>query len=51
MSTEERGLCDVGFMELYVPAEMSHGIRKAEDAGTDHGSDIVEDGVPPIAAP
>lgn len=34
-----------------VPAKVSHGIREAEDSGTDHGGDGVEGGVPPLGWP
>ena len=32
----------------YVPAELGHGEGEAEDAGADHGGDVVESGVPPL---
>ena len=35
----------------YVPAELGHGVGKAEHAGADHGGDIVEGGVPPLGVP
>lgn len=35
----------------HVPAELGHGVRKAEHAGADHGGDVVERGVPPLGVP
>ena len=34
-----------------LPAELGHGVGEAEDAGADHGGDIVEGGVPPLGVP
>ena len=34
-----------------APAELRHGVGEAEHAGADHGSDIVEAGVPPLGVP
>lgn len=37
--------------EIGVPAKVSHGVRKAENSGTDHSRDGVEGGVPPLGRP
>jgi hypothetical protein len=35
----------------HVPAELGHCVGQAEDAGADHGRDVVEGGVPPFGVP
>lgn len=34
-----------------IPPELRQGVRKAEQAGANHGGDIVERRVPPLAIP
>lgn len=37
--------------KVNVPSKMRHGIRKAENTSSNHGSDIVESRIPPFGIP
>lgn len=39
------------FVNPYIPAKLSHGVGEAEDTGADHGGNVVEGRVPPLAVP